>query len=380
MTVAASPRRNLSSSERFVAECFNGYCSHSSLYEVCAQPAMTGRERILATLDGQPADHLALMPITMMFAADILGARYERYAREYIVMADAQVKTAEMFGFDHVSAIGPPAPENADLGAPIEWFSNQPPSMPEGNALLAEKSAFDRVRARGPVAGERIENRVRGIERMRELVGEELFIEGWVSGPCAAAADLRGINRLMVDFYDDPGFVHSLFDFALETGIHFAAMQIDAGADIIGIGDAAASIVGPRIYDEFIWALEKKLVDAIHASGARVRLHICGNIRRILERIRTLGCDLIDIDAPVPMEEARAILGAQQSLTGNLDPVRELRDIAPGAIDQTLGIVQQRAGGRWIVAAGCEIPRGTPKENVLAMTRFAQSRTQAQNE
>src|SRR5208337_138734 len=178
---------------------------------------MTGRERILATLDGRSADPLALMPITMMFAADILGVSYERYAREHTAMADAQVKTAEMFGFDHVSAIGPPAPESADLGAPVEWFIDQPPAMPEANALLAEKHEFERVRARGPIAGERIENRIRGIERMRGLVGNELIVEGWVSGPCAAAADLRGINRLMMDFYDDPGFVHSLFDFALEA-------------------------------------------------------------------------------------------------------------------------------------------------------------------
>jgi hypothetical protein len=33
---------------------------------------MTGHERILATLQGRSTDHLALMPITMMFAADIL--------------------------------------------------------------------------------------------------------------------------------------------------------------------------------------------------------------------------------------------------------------------------------------------------------------------
>jgi MtaA/CmuA family methyltransferase len=247
--------------------------------------------------------------------------------------------------------------------------------MPEANALVSEKHAFDQVRARGPIAGERIENRIRGIERMRKLVGKDLFVEGWVSGPCAAAADLRGINRLMADFYDDPGFVHSLFDFAVETGIRFAAMQICAGADIIGIGDAAASIVGPRIYNEFIWASEKKLVDAIHASGARVRLHICGNSRRILASIRTLGCDLIDIDSPVPMDEARSILGAHQSLTGNLDPVRKLRESSPEVIHQTLETVQQQAGDRWIVAAGCEIPRGTPHENVLVMTRFAQTRT-----
>ena len=31
---------------------------------------MTGKERVLAMLDGRPVDYLPLMPITMMFAAD----------------------------------------------------------------------------------------------------------------------------------------------------------------------------------------------------------------------------------------------------------------------------------------------------------------------
>ena len=35
---------------------------------------MKGRERILATLEGRQADSLQFMPITMMFAADQIGA------------------------------------------------------------------------------------------------------------------------------------------------------------------------------------------------------------------------------------------------------------------------------------------------------------------
>jgi hypothetical protein len=31
---------------------------------------LTGRERVIAMLDGRRVDHLPLMPITMMFAAD----------------------------------------------------------------------------------------------------------------------------------------------------------------------------------------------------------------------------------------------------------------------------------------------------------------------
>ncbi len=317
------------------------------------------------------------MPITMMFAADILGVKYGQYARDHRIMVDAQIKTAAIFSFDHVSTIGPPPPETADLGAKVQWYEDQPPSMVETESLLEDKSVLARVKAEHRQFGERVENRIRGVELLRQRVGSELFIEGWVSGPCAAAADMRGINRLMVDFSDDPAFVHDLFDFTLEVAMRFANVQIEAGADIIGLGDVAASLVGPRIYKEFVWPWEKKLVDSIHANGGRVRLHICGNTRRILDGIGKLGCEMVDIDYLVPMEQARSTMGPQQTLAGNLDPVRDICKGSPQSITQTLEALQPQAGERWVVAAGCEIARHTPHENLRALVNFAQTHTPA---
>jgi len=290
-------------------------------------------------------------------------------------MADAQVKTAGLFGFDHVSCIGPPGPEAADVGAAIKWYEDQPPAMIEDESLLADKRAFAEVRARGAVSGERIENRVRGVESLRRQVGNSLLVEGWVSGPCAQAADLRGINRLMTDFADDPEFVSDLFAFSVELAIRFAIVQLEAGADSIGVGDAAASLVGPRIYKQFVWPWEKKLIDAIQAHGGIVRLHICGNTRRILPEIGKLGCELVDIDSPVPLEDARAQLGPLQAVTGNLDPVRDIRNGSAETITRTLNALRQKAGERWVVAAGCEIVRDTPHDNLRAIMRFAQSQS-----
>jgi MtaA/CmuA family methyltransferase len=179
----------------------------------------------------------------------------------------------------------------------------------------------------------------------------------------------------MLDFIDDPAFVQDIFSFTVEGAIRFAFAQIEAGADIIGIGDAAASLTGPRIYNEFIWPWEKKLVDAIHGMGGRVRLHICGNTRRILDGMGRLGCDMVDIDYPVPMEQARSQTGPRQTLTGNLDPVRGLRNSSPEIIAQSLEALRQQAGERWIVAAGCEVVRDTPHENLRAIVEFAQMHT-----
>jgi uroporphyrinogen-III decarboxylase len=120
-------------------------------------------------------------------------------------------------------------------------------------------------------------------------------------------------------------------------------------------------------------------VDALHAAGGKVRLHICGNTRRILGDIARLDCDIVDIDSAVPMSSARERIGTKAVLLGNLDPVRVLRDGTPESVAAALEECHHQAGSRHIVAAGCEVPRDTPAENLRAMRDFAASHSLATN-
>jgi len=334
---------------------------------------VNGRERILAMLEGRPVDHLPLMPITMMFAADHAGIRYQPYATNHRALVEAQIRTAEDFEFDYVSVISDPAREAADCGAKIRYFPDQPPAIDETHARLADKTALASLAIPDPVGGGRMTDRVEGVALFRQRVGNDKLIEGWIEGPCAEAADLRGINTLMTDFYDDPKFVRDLFDFVMEMELGFARAQMEAGADLIGVGDAAASLVGPAIYEEFVWPYEKRMVDGLHAMGARVRLHICGNTRRILAGIGRLGCEIVDIDYMVPLAQAREQMGPGQTLLGNIDPVRALHDGTPESVTEAIAECHRQAGPRYIVGAGCEVPRDTPPENVRALAQYAQS-------
>jgi MtaA/CmuA family methyltransferase len=216
-------------------------------------------------------------------------------------------------------------------------------------------------------------DRILGLTLMKQCVGEEKIVEGWVEGPCGASADLRGINTLMLDFYDDRSFVNDLFEFVLDVGIRFGRAQSAAGADVIGIGDPASSLVGPRIYEELVWPYQQRLVAGLHGGGARVRLHICGNTRRMLKAMSGLGCDIIDIDAAVPLSEARTQVGPDQVLLGNLDPVRDLSRGTPASVAEAVAECHRQAGSRFIVGAGCEIVRETPEEVMHALAAYAQA-------
>ena len=333
---------------------------------------MNGYERVLATLEKRQSDTLAFMPITMMFAADQIGMPYGRYAADHNVLVESQLAVAREFNIDHVSCISDPAREAADCGVAVHYFDDQPPTVDESNALLHDKARLKTLQIPDPVkSGSRMNDRVQAANLFAQKVKGKLFIEGWVEGPCAEAADLRGINSLMTDFMDDPEFVRSLFDFNIRMATIFAQAQIEAGCDSIGIGDAAASLVGPKIYRDFVFPYEKQLVENIHALGGKVRLHICGNISRSLKEVGQLGCDMVDLDWMVPVEKARSEMGKTQVVAGNIDPVRCLRNGTLQEITDAVAACHRAAGAHYIVGAGCEVPRDTPPENLNAMREYA---------
>ena len=333
---------------------------------------MTGRERILNLLEGKPIDQIPNMPITMMFAADTLGISYREYVTDYGKLVEAQIATAETYHIDHVSCISDPAREAAGYGANIIFFDDQPPAIDETNALLADKATFGQLKPLDLFREDsRTLDRIKAAELFAEKVRQTHLIEGWVEGPCAESSDIRGINNLMTDFLDDPGFVNELFDFVTDNAIRFARAQIDVGADLIGVGDAAASLVGPKLYEQFVLPFEKKLIAAIHDFGAKVRLHICGNTNRITALMAQTGADFIDLDSMVDMAKARAAMGPDQAIAGNIDPVKVVKNGTPETIADKLAECRTAAGKNYIVAAGCEIPRGTPPENMHALAAFA---------
>jgi MtaA/CmuA family methyltransferase len=334
---------------------------------------VNGRERVLAHLDGRPVDRLPVMPITMQFACDLIGATYRDYATDCRVLAEGQVRVAEQFDFDYVNTMSDPAREAADCGAGVEFFENSPAALLEERSLLDDKAKLARLQMPDPLNGPRMRNGVEAVALLRDRVGRDKIVEGWVEGPCAEAADLRGINTLMLDFFDDPAFVRDLFEFVVEMELRFAGAQVAAGADVVGIGDAAASLVGPKIYHEFVWPFEKRLVAGLRALGARVRLHICGNTRFCLEDMARLGCDIVDLDSLSPLAEARERMGPRQILLGNLNPVTVLREGTREEVTRALEECHRAAGAAYIVGAGCEIPRDTPAENVVALADYARS-------
>lgn len=332
---------------------------------------MTALERMRNTFAGKPVDRPAVQPIVMTFAARLAGISYRDYVCDHRKLVAAQLRLIDEFGIEVASLCSDPCREAADCGAPVRWFEDQPPAHASRDALLRDKRVLATLKMPDPLAGGRMHDRVQGVALFRGRVGGHVPILGWVEGPMAQAADLRGLDAAMLDLVDDPAFATDLFEFVTQLELSFAKAQVDAGADIIGVGDAAASLVSPALYQQYVLPYQRRLVDGIHALGCPVRLHICGNIDHLLPGIATLGVEMIDVDHPTSLERVRPTLGPSVAILGNIDPVRCLLNGTPDQIRGELARCHQLAGERFIVGAGCEVPPLTPHENLRAMVQYA---------
>jgi uroporphyrinogen-III decarboxylase len=173
----------------------------------------------------------------------------------------------------------------------------------------------------------------------------------------------------------EPDFVRKLIDKVMVTAKDFARAQVEAGCDIIGVGDAICSQVDADTYREFVKEKHLELFEYIQSLGAKVKLHICGNITHLLEDIREVRPDIVDIDWMVDMDHADQVLGRDIIRCGNLDPVTVIQDKDPEQISkETEHLCQKEEGRSFILSAGCEITVNTPVEHLKIM-RLASQKT-----
>jgi MtaA/CmuA family methyltransferase len=326
---------------------------------------MNGRERYFGVLRREPVDFLPRLPILMQYAAEHIGSNYGAFASDYRVLVEANLRCAEDFGMDQVSAISDPFRETAGFGAEIRYVQDGVPRCVR--PPLADNKDIASLSKPDPHRSERMLDRVKGVQSLSEHVASTHSVLGWIEGPAAEAADLRGVSAFLIDLMDDPGFLGDLMDLCVDVGIEFARAQIEAGADSIGIGDAIASQVSPGLYEEQILPREKRLVAAVKDMGAVARLHICGDTTHLLPGIAEMGIDIMDVDHMVEMTTVREALGTDVILAGNIDPAAGVKSGLPATIRAALLRTYEAVGDPYMVTAGCEIPSGTPPENLRAL-------------
>lgn len=327
---------------------------------------MNSFERVMNRLEGKPVDRIPNLSIVMMFAAKELGVTFSQCCSDFRLLADAAFRCHERYGIDMVCAISDSMREAEGFGTQVIFPEEGVPYA--ASMRLQTLSDIDTLRVIDPSMGQRMSDTVEAVGLMRRRAESDVPVVGWVEGALAECCDLMDMQHVFINLLDEPEAMHQLLDICTRQGILFAKAQVEAGAHIMGIGDSAASLVGPTLYEEFVLPYQQRLIRAIHDMGIKVKLHICGNIGPVMHLVAQTGADMVDCDFMVDMERAADIFPQGTCICGNFNPVEVMYQGTPEMVKAEVRRCRElgRRNNNFI-APGCEVPKDTPPENMLAL-------------
>ena len=334
---------------------------------------MTGLERTTKLLAGEPVGRLPVVPVIHSALAAIAGVPLGEFYTSADVMAQVIADGCRRFRLDGVQLSLGVTGEAEALGARV----TQPP---DGGSILEQHllpglTDVDSLVGRDPTTGGRMPLFFDATQKVVRELRDEAFVIGTLRGPLLLASQLRGVEQMLMDALDDPGGLAGVLDFAADVGLRLGQWLVESGAHGLLLGEATCSpnFISPALYRQLVLPRHKRLVAGLKSAGWQaVGLHICGQITPIVEDILATGVDFFDLDYQVPASEAITAVGDRATMRGNLDPASVLRFGTPDQVRaETRALCEAAAGARWILSSGCDIPPGTPAENVTAFVEAA---------
>ncbi len=215
------------------------------------------------------------------------------------------------------------------------------------------------------------------IRTLRQELNGAVPLIGFAGAPWTLAAymiegggsrNYANVKRMM---FTEPTTFHALLDKISDAIILYLNAQIEAGAQVIQLFDSWAGELSREDYEQFALPYEQKIFASINHSAAPAILFIngCGNF---LEKMATSGADVLSIDWRIDLRDARARVGPQLTLQGNLDPCVLLS--TPEIItEKARELIRAGGGHRHILNLGHGILPMTPVENARAFIEAAKT-------
>ena len=221
------------------------------------------------------------------------------------------------------------------------------------------------------------------VSSIRRALGGRVPLIGFSGSPWTLACymvegqgsdDYRLVKSML---YGRPDLMHRILSVNAQSVAAYLNAQIDAGAQAVMIFDSWGGVLADGAFQSFSLDYTRQVVQALKrdAQGERVPVIVFTKGGGLwLEEIAACGADVVGLDWTVNLTQARARVGSQVALQGNLDP--NVLFAPPEAVAREARAVLDRFGpprnadGSWdghIFNLGHGISQFTPPDHVHAL-------------
>ncbi|MFQ5641081.1 MAG: uroporphyrinogen decarboxylase family protein [bacterium] len=278
---------------------------------------MTSRERVLKTLQAEPADRVPLN----VFAGWNPGPR-ERVEKKYGDVDGFYDK----FHIDIVTGVLPRfpfgRPEKHSKPRNLDEYCQMQPVDPTASSFLDQPCDGDLF----PSVREALDYKQKN---------KAVFVHVWgvfeLSQFLFESNGQPGIEEALINMAAEKEKMLKLYDKLAEWSAAAAENAIRAGADVLELSDdwgqQQTMLFSPKLWWELIFPATKIIVDIAQKHGVPVILHSDGDITLVLDGVRKLkiqGLHPVQESAGMSFSKTREILGKEVCIMGGLDIVTAL--------------------------------------------------------
>jgi len=318
--------------------------------------SMSKRERLEATITGQPVDRVA---VALWRHWPVDDQRAEDLAR-------ATLDFQRAFDFDFVKVTPSSNYCVAGWGAESRWVGNQEGTREWGQRVIQSPEDWTRLGVLDPYNGLLDEIRralvIIGIE-----VGDEVPFIQTVFNPLAQAKNLGG-ERLLADLREHPDAVKAGLETITQSVVRFveAARQTGIAGIFLALQHATYDLLTEAEYREFGRPYDLRILEAADGLWFNV-VHLHGT-RVMFDLVRDYPVQAINWhDRETPPSLGEALERFPGALVGGL---RQWETMLRGTPDwvcaEARAAIQETGGRRLIVGTGCVTPITAPVGNICA--------------
>jgi len=230
-------------------------------------------------------------------------------------------------------------------------------------------SEVDKLEVPDPGKHARSLNDFKIARQLNDKISKDKFTYITMTLPFTLAAELRGVEKMMIDLIKRPMEVKNLIDYASSVLEEYLRLSVETGVDGMFWCDptSSAGLISPMHYREFSMPYEIAILRKTKERGLKDILHICGDTSDRLDSILKVSPALMSLDYQVDLAKAEKIFRGHVPFMGNVNTAdiymkkpEDIRAAAKGCI--------KSAGRRgFALGAACDIPIGSPIENVKAL-------------
>ncbi|WP_142413151.1 uroporphyrinogen decarboxylase family protein [Hathewaya massiliensis] len=331
---------------------------------------MTSKERMAAFAKGEEIDRIPCSPIMGETCAPLFGIWPREHNHSAELMAKVEIEIYKAFKGDG-AGIGTGLRGVAEaMGTKLVYPEKSMSYVKE--PLLKSYDDLHKLKPADPYKDGRLPLILKALQMIDKEIGHEVGVSTDIAGPMSVAAAIRGAENLMKDIRKHPDKVHELLELVTESNLRFIDAACGMGYDL-GFSDpvASCSMISEKQFKEFAQPYLKKCIDRVaHWRGEGALLHICGKSKDIWNDMVESGISTLSIDNVEDLSEAKELVGHKVCLVGNVRPVETVKMGTPEQIyEECKSCIEKGWDNKkgYILSTGCQIPIGTPRENIQAL-------------